>query len=144
MAVSGGENVLTNLSYALPLNIPAADYYFILQLDDGPNGGVIAESSDLNNVKVSTVKFTARQADLAAMGMAAQQDIEAGSGGLPIHFRRVREQNGKLVVGYCGSSLLNVLHSVEMGVTNAAEMDALAAALNNDALVEQHPNSHRL
>jgi hypothetical protein len=25
------------------------------------------------------------------MGMAAQQDIEAGSGGLPIHFRRVRD-----------------------------------------------------
>ena len=62
--VSGGENVITNLSYALPLNIPAADYYFILQLDDGPNGGVIVESSDLNNVKVSPVKFTARQADL--------------------------------------------------------------------------------
>ena len=27
-----------------------------------------------------------RKADLAAMGMAAQQDIEGGMGSLPIHF----------------------------------------------------------
>ena len=34
----------------------------------------------------------ARKADLAAMGMAAEQDIEVGTGSLPIHFRRVRDQ----------------------------------------------------
>ena len=64
MLVSGGENVITTLSYSLPLNIPAGDYSFILQLDDGPGPGVIVESSDLNNVKVGTVRFTAKQADL--------------------------------------------------------------------------------
>lgn len=64
IAVSGGQNVSANLTYALPLNIPAGDYSVILQLDDGPAPGVIVEGSDLNNVKVSTTKFTARQADL--------------------------------------------------------------------------------
>lgn len=62
--VSGGQNIVNNLSYALPLNIPAGDYYFILQLDDGPAPGVIVEGTDLNNVKVSVAKFTAKQADL--------------------------------------------------------------------------------
>ena len=33
----------------------------------------------------------ARKADLAAMGMAAQQEIEVGTSSLPIHFRRVRD-----------------------------------------------------
>src|SRR6478736_3761668 len=75
------------------------------------------------------------------MGMAAQQDIEAGSGGLPIHFRRVRDQDGKLLARYRGSSPLGV---VGTGIADAAEIEALAAALNNGALVEQHPYSHRL
>src|SRR6478736_3645458 len=78
-----------------------------------------------------------RKADLAAMGMAAQQEIEVGTGSPPIHFRRVRDQNRKLVVGYRDSRLLDVVHSVEMGIVDAAEMEALAAALNNVALVEQ-------
>ncbi len=64
LPVTGGENVITNVSYALPLNIPAGDYYFILQIDDGPGPGVIVETSELNNVKVSAAKFTAKQADL--------------------------------------------------------------------------------
>src|SRR5262249_37387202 len=89
-------------------------------------------------------RYSARKADLATMGMAAQQHVEANVGSLPIHLRCMRDQNGKRIVGYCGSSLLHVVHSVEMGITNAGEMDALAAALNNDALVEQHLNSHRL
>ena len=69
---------------------------------------------------------------------------EVGTGSLPIHFWRVRDQNRKLVVGYRDSRLLDVVHSVEMGIVDAAEMEALAAALNNVALVEQHPYPHRL
>ena len=94
--------------------------------------------------RIKRDRDAARKADLAAMGMAAQQEIEVGMGSLPIHFRRVRDQNRKLVVGYRGSRLLDVVHSVEMGIVDAAEMKALAAALNNVALVEQHPYSHRL
>src|SRR6478672_13501356 len=94
--------------------------------------------------RIKRDRDAARKADLAAMGMAAQQDIEGGMGSLPIHFRRVRDQNRKLFVGYRGSRLLDVVHSVEMGIVDAAEMEALAAALNNVALVEQHPYPHRL
>src|SRR6478672_1631143 len=94
--------------------------------------------------RIKRDRDAARKADLAAMGMAAQQDIEGGMGSLPIHFRRVRDQNRKLFVGYRGSRLLDVFHSVEMGIVDTAEMEALAAALNNVALVEQQPYSHRL
>ncbi len=62
--VSGGQNVVQGLTFALPLNIPAGEYFFILQIDDGPGPGVVVESSDSNNVKVGSLKFTARQADL--------------------------------------------------------------------------------
>ena len=58
------------------------------------------------------------------MGMTAQQDIEVGIGSLPIHLRCVRDQNGKLVLGYRSSSLLNVIHAVEMGIADAAEIEA--------------------
>src|SRR5512132_809487 len=84
------------------------------------------------------------KANVAAIGMAAQQEIKVGTGSLPIHFRRVRDQNRKLVMGYRGSRLLDVVHSVEMGIVDAAEMEALVAAHNNVALVKQHPYAHRL
>jgi hypothetical protein len=64
LPVSGGQNVVSNLTFALPSNVPAGDYSFILQLDDGPNAGAIVETSEVNNVKVGAVQFTARQADL--------------------------------------------------------------------------------
>ena len=66
------------------------------------------------------------------MGMAAQQDIEAGSGGLPIHFRRVREQNGKLVVRDRGSSLLDVVHSVGTGIVDPPEIEMLVQVFPYD------------
>ena len=47
-------------------------------------------------------------------------------------------------MGYRDSRILDVVHSVEMGIVDAAEMEALTAALNDVALVEQHPYPHRL
>ena len=73
--------------------------------------------------------------------MAAQEEIEVGTGSLPIYFWRVGDQNRKLVVRYRGSCLLNVVHSIEMGVVDAGKMNALTAALDYDAFVEQHPYS---
>jgi hypothetical protein len=62
------------------------------------------------------------------MGMTARQDIEVGIGSLPIHLRCVRDQNGKLVLGYRSRSLLNVIHAVEMGIADAAEIEACRRA----------------
>ena len=58
------------------------------------------------------------------MSMAAQEEIEVGTGSLPIYFWRVGDQNRKLVVRYRGSCLLNVVHSIEMGVVDAGKMNA--------------------
>ena len=68
------------------------------------------------------------------MGMA-EQEIEVGMGSLPIHFRRVRDQNRKLVVGYRGSHLLDVVHSVEMSIVDAAEVNAFTITLDKIAFV---------
>ena len=48
----------------MPSNTPANDYYVVMQLDDGPDAGVIPERSELNNVTVSTSQMQVRQADL--------------------------------------------------------------------------------
>jgi hypothetical protein len=92
----------------------------------------------------SSVIGMPRKANLATMGMAAEQEIEAGKGSLSINFRRVRDQNRKLAIGYRGGHFTDVLHSIEMGIVNSAKMEALPPALNNLALIEQHLYPHRL
>jgi CARDB/Putative Ig domain len=62
--VAGGQNVNADLTYPLPTNVPAGNYFFILQLDDGPAAGAIAETIETNNVAINNLIFTARQADL--------------------------------------------------------------------------------
>lgn len=75
IAVAGGQNVSTQLSYALPSNVPAGDYFFILQLDDGPAAGAIAELSETNNVAVGNAPFTARQADLVIDSVVVREPV---------------------------------------------------------------------
>jgi hypothetical protein len=64
--VAGGQTISQDVAYSLPLNIPSGDYWFVLQLDDGPAAGAIAELSKTNNVVFSAARFTSRQGDLAA------------------------------------------------------------------------------
>lgn len=64
--VAGGQTVSLDVAYSLPTNIPSGDYWFVLQLDDGPAAGAIAELSETNNVAFSAARFTSRQGDLAA------------------------------------------------------------------------------
>ena len=45
-------------------------------------------------VGVGHQRDAARQADLTAVGMSAQHQIETGVGGQPVGFRRMRQQNG--------------------------------------------------
>lgn len=63
-AVQGGENVLAQVTFTLPSTVPAEDYYLLLQLDDGPNAGVVVEVSDANNLVFSRQRMQVRQADL--------------------------------------------------------------------------------
>lgn len=64
ISVAGGQNVSQPVSFALAGTVPAGEYLFILQIDDGPAAGVISEVLDTNNVKVGSQRFTVKQADL--------------------------------------------------------------------------------
>lgn len=75
LPVAGGQNVSTQLTYALPTNVPAGDYFFILQLDDGPAAGAVAELSEANNVAVGNTPFTARQADLVIDSVVVREPL---------------------------------------------------------------------
>lgn len=75
LPVAGGQNVDTQLTYPLPNNVPAGNYTFILQLDDGPAAGAITETSDANNVAIGTTPFTARQADLVVDLVTVRQPV---------------------------------------------------------------------
>src|SRR5690242_18627206 len=86
----------------------------------------------------------ARQADLAAMGMAAQHEPESGMGRLAIDLRRVGEKDGEGAMGDLLAGALDVVYAIEPGIVDACEMDRLLAAANHFGLVQQHADSHRL
>ncbi len=64
LSVLGGQQVTQPISFTLAGATPADDYFILLQLDDGPDGGVIPERSELNNVAASVTQMQVRQADL--------------------------------------------------------------------------------
>jgi hypothetical protein len=84
----------------------------------------------------------AGQADLAAVGMAAQQQIETGVRRLAIDLRRVRQEDGEPVVGNIGRCLFDVVDAIIMRIVDAGQVDRFTVARNGLALVEQHPDSH--
>src|ERR1700738_5556003 len=75
------------------------------------------------------------------MGMAAQQEIEPGVGGLLVDFGRMRKQNRKLIVQNTGGRLLDVVHAIKMSIVDADKMQSLAHALDRLAFVHQHAYS---
>ncbi len=64
LSVLGGQQVVQPISFTLAGSTPADDYFILMQLDDGPDGGVIPERSELNNVAASVTQMQVRQADL--------------------------------------------------------------------------------
>lgn len=75
ISVAGGQNVTQTVSAKIPAGIPANDYLYILQLDDGPAVGAIAESSETNNQRVGAQRITAKQADLVADQVTALEAV---------------------------------------------------------------------
>ena len=82
--------------------------------------------------------------NLPAMGVAAQQELEVGVGGLPVNLRRVRDENRKRFVRDIGGSLLDIVDAVEMGIVNARKVDVRAAARDRLAFVEENLDAHVL
>lgn len=62
--VVGGQQVAQAINFTLALGTPADNYFVIMQLDDGPDAGVISERSELNNVVTAQQVMQVRQADL--------------------------------------------------------------------------------
>src|SRR4029077_6630035 len=66
----------------------------------------------------------AGQADLAAMGVAGEQDVEISVRGLPVDLRRVRQEDRELAVRNPFGGLLDIVHAIVMGVVDAGEVNA--------------------
>ena len=85
-----------------------------------------------------------RQADLAAMGVARQQQIEPSVGGLAINLRSMRKQDRKRIGRDVGGCLLDIVDPEEMGVVYSSEIDLLVAAGDHFEFVQKHANAHVL
>ncbi|MGB3022563.1 MAG: hypothetical protein WBB50_10630, partial [Methyloceanibacter sp.] len=82
--------------------------------------------------------YASGQADLAAMGMAGEEEIEIGMCRLPVDFRCVREQDRERAGRNLARRLLDAVRAVEMRIVDAGEMNAIVPALDRLLLVEQH------
>lgn len=75
ISVGGGQQIDQPLTFNLAANVPSNDYYLMLQLDDGPAPGAIAESSEANNTIFSVVRTQVRQADLVVTEVRVTQPV---------------------------------------------------------------------
>ena len=82
------------------------------------------------------------QANLTAVGMATEKDIEAGMCGLAVNFGRMRQQDGESVARNFGCRFLDVIDPIIMRIVDAGEVDRFISARNDLAFVEQYSDSH--
>src|SRR5512132_683043 len=80
--------------------------------------------------------------DLTSVGMATQQHIEIGMGGLAIDFGRMGKENRKLVVRELGRNLFDVVGAIVVSIVDADQMDALIPANDRLHFIEQHSDAH--
>ncbi len=85
---------------------------------------------------------TARQADLAAVGVAAEHQVEARVGRLAVDLRGVGEQDGNRMVMRLLGHLLQVVHPVVVGVVDTGHGDGRVPARQGHGFVEQHLHPH--
>jgi len=89
-------------------------------------------------------RYAARETELAAMGVAGEQDVEVGMRRQPEDLRRMGQENRELVVRNSLCGLLDIVHAIEVGVVDAGKMNAGAPALDRFGLVQQHTDAHLL
>ncbi len=68
-AMTAGQVITEPLSFAMPVNVPAGEFFYLLQIDPpqlGLPNGVIEEASETNNAVASTGKVTITRSDLVA------------------------------------------------------------------------------
>src|SRR6476660_1268402 len=82
------------------------------------------------------------QANLTAVGMATEKDIEASMCGLAVNFGRMRQQDGESVARNFGCRFLDVIDPIIMRIVDAGEVDRVISARNDLSFVEQYSDSH--
>src|SRR3954470_7853486 len=82
------------------------------------------------------------QANLAAVGMATEKDIETGMCGLAINFGRMRQQDGESVARNSGCRLLDVIDAIIMRIVDPGEVNRFICARYDLAFVEQYSDPH--
>ncbi len=102
------------------------------------------EPKDLGRAASSVMGDAAGQANLPAVRVPAQQQIESRMRGLPVNFRRVGQKNREVFVRNCVRGFLDIVHSVKVGIVDPRQMNPLPAAFDDNAFVEQHSYPHRL
>lgn len=71
--VLGGQQVDVPVDVVMPAGTPRGYYFLVLQLDDGPDAGTIAEVSESNNVVASRLTFRYGTADLAVQSVEVKE-----------------------------------------------------------------------
>ena len=77
------------------------------------------------------------EADLAAVGVAGEQELKPQRGGFGVGFRAVREEDCAGLAGNARADLGEVVGFVEMGIVDARDPEALAVALDACGFVEK-------
>jgi hypothetical protein len=76
------------------------------------------------------------------VGVAAQKKLKIGVRRLPVDFRRMRKQNGKLIMRDSGRCILDIVSPVVMSIVDASEMKTLTVKSDRLRFVKQHPYTH--
>ena len=61
---------------------------------------------------------------------------------LPVDFRRMGQEDRKLVMRNPFGGLLDIVHAIEVGIVDAGKVKARAAAFDGLRFVEQHSDAH--
>src|SRR4029450_3362648 len=80
--------------------------------------------------------YPARQADLPAMGMPAEQHIEAHMRRMPVDFGGVGQENRGRLRGDSLTGFLQIVGAVIMGIINPRQVDRLSTTGQRHGLVQ--------
>jgi hypothetical protein len=83
-----------------------------------------------------------READLAAMRMAAKIEVHAVLRGVFKHFRRVHQEDLEGIRRHMANGAREVITTVVMRVVHADDPSAVSAAAQLESRIDQHPDSH--
>ncbi len=97
------------------------------------------------NFELSVIGTEPGRQSLAAMGMPAQHQVKSGMlrpADKPPAY--AQQQDRECIPRDVDRGFLDIVDPIEMGVVDPGKMDVLATVPDRFALIEQHPDLHRL